>query len=152
MDCIRELVQLLRESTAVSQIEYRVGFGWLTVRLVKAQPRTKSRQGEATSVLPVTTVPAASRDPIVRIFSETVGRFSRKPKSGGQLVAIGAPVTPETILGYIDMGLRIEIPAGVSGVLRECSVVEGQGVEYGQQLFIILASPPPGPSKDRVVL
>ncbi len=74
---------------------------------------------------------------LIEIKSPTVGTFYAQEKEGAApYVTIGLRVTPTTIIGLIEaMKVFNEIFAGVSGVVKEIVVKNGEAVEYNQVLF-----------------
>lgn len=73
------------------------------------------------------------------LTSPMVGTFYRAPSPEAEpYVKEGDVVNPDTILCIIEaMKVMNEIPAGVSGVVREILVKNGQSVEFGQPIFRI---------------
>lgn len=88
---------------------------------------------------PTPAAPAEQKTPtnLIEIKSPTVGTFyaQEKPESP-PFVSVGTRVNPTTVIGLIEaMKVFNEIFAGVSGVVREVLVKNGQSVEYNQVLF-----------------
>ena len=73
------------------------------------------------------------------VTSPMVGSFYRAPSPEAEpYVTEGDVVQPDTILCIIEaMKVMNEIPAGLSGVVREILVKNGESVEFGQPLFRI---------------
>lgn len=86
---------------------------------------------------PVPTPAPASSSNLVEIKSPTVGTFYAQEKEGAApYVTVGSRVTPTTIIGLIEaMKVFNEISAGVSGVIKEIVIKNGESVEYNQVLF-----------------
>lgn len=89
-----------------------------------------------------TPAPAASPPPPaapagLEIKSEMVGTFYSKPKPDKpDYVSVGSKVTPNTVVCTIEaMKIFNEVPAGVSGTIREVCVKNGEFVEFGTVLF-----------------
>lgn len=73
----------------------------------------------------------------LEIKSEMVGTFYSKPKPDKpDYVSVGAKLQPNTVVGQIEaMKIFNEVPAGVSGTVREVCVKNGEFVEFGTVLF-----------------
>jgi acetyl-CoA carboxylase biotin carboxyl carrier protein len=71
------------------------------------------------------------------VTSPMVGSFYRAPSPEAEpYVREGDVVGPDTILCIIEaMKVMNEIPAGISGIVREILVKNGESVEFGQPLF-----------------
>jgi acetyl-CoA carboxylase biotin carboxyl carrier protein len=82
---------------------------------------------------PVPAAPSNLRD----VASPMVGTFYRAASPEAEpFVKEGDIVDAETVLCIIEaMKVMNEIPAGISGVVREILVKNGESVEYGQPLF-----------------
>ena len=76
---------------------------------------------------------------VKEVTSPMVGSFYRAPSPEAEpYVKEGDMVQPDTILCIIEaMKVMNEIPAGLSGVVREILVKNGESVEFGQPLFRI---------------
>jgi acetyl-CoA carboxylase biotin carboxyl carrier protein len=83
------------------------------------------------------TTPATPASNLIEIKSEGVGTFYAQDKPGSApYVTIGSRVTPTTIVGKIDaMKVFTEIPAGISGVIREIVVKDGEFIDFNTVLF-----------------
>jgi len=92
----------------------------------------------------VTAAPAAAAAPekieghIVK--SPMVGTFYRSPSPGAKVfVEVGDKVSPGDTLCIIEaMKLLNEIEADQGGTVKEAYVENGQPVEYGEPLFLIV--------------
>ena len=92
----------------------------------------------------VTAAPAAAATPekieghIVK--SPMVGTFYRSPSPGAKVfVEVGDKVSPGDTLCIIEaMKLLNEIEADQGGTVKEAYVENGQPVEYGEPLFLIV--------------
>ena len=75
------------------------------------------------------------------ITSPMVGTFYRASSPEAEpFVTEGDSLKPDTVLCIIEaMKVMNEIPAGVTGVIREILVKNGESVEFGQPLFRIEA-------------
>ena len=71
------------------------------------------------------------------VTSEMLGTFYHASKPGADpLVSIGTNVTPDTVIGIIEvMKLMTSVPAGISGTVVEIVAPDGELVEYGQVLI-----------------
>ncbi len=81
--------------------------------------------------------PEAPRPNQMEVTSPMVGTFYRAPSPEAEpYVREGDPVAVDTTLCIIEaMKVMNEIPAGVSGIVREILVKNGESVEFGQPLF-----------------
>ena len=81
------------------------------------------------------TAPAAPAG--LEIKSEMVGTFYSKPKPDKpDYVSVGSKLTANTVVCTIEaMKIFNEVPAGVSGTVREVCVKNGEFVEFGTVLF-----------------
>ena len=95
---------------------------------------------------PVAAAPASSGgdapaadDNSVYILSEAVGTFYAKPKPDKpSFVNVGDQVNEDTIVCLIEaMKLFNEVPAGMSGTIKEVLVKDGDPVDHGMKLFRI---------------
>ncbi len=126
---VSEIVAALCASRSVTELTVRTGPDRLTVR------RALAIAGEPASVLPTEPVPPAVtthaiRSPLVGVFHHLAGKH--------EPVAAGAPVQEGQALGAIEsIGMLYEVAASEAGTVNEVLVVEGQPVEYGQDLFLI---------------
>ncbi len=78
---------------------------------------------------------ADAEENIVAVRSPLVGTF----RHAKQPVVLGAIVQAGQVLGIIEaMKLPNEVPAPMSGKVVEVLVEEGQFVEYGQELYVLL--------------
>jgi acetyl-CoA carboxylase biotin carboxyl carrier protein len=80
-------------------------------------------------------MPAPSNEPVIE--SPMVGTFYSSPAPDAPpFVSVGSAVRPETTVCVIEaMKVFTDIPAGLSGVVTEVLVKNGQPVEFGQALF-----------------
>lgn len=143
---LRQLVRLMREND-LSEIEFRAADrSHLRLRrgiagpAAAAPPAAASSTREASSVEtppPVVEPKPAEASRLVEIKSPIVGTYySASSPDVEPFVKVGSPVTPETIVCIVEaMKVFNEIPAGLSGVVREILVENGAPVDYGQPLF-----------------
>ena len=73
----------------------------------------------------------------LEIKSEMVGTFYSRPKPDKpDYVSVGGKLTPATVVCTIEaMKIFNEVPAGLSGTVREVCVTNGAFVEFGTVLF-----------------
>jgi acetyl-CoA carboxylase biotin carboxyl carrier protein len=71
-----------------------------------------------------------------------LGTFYRAPKPGAaSFVEIGQAVVPETELCLVEvMKLFTTLRAGMTGIIRQILVSDGEMIETGQPLFVIEAN------------
>lgn len=147
---LKTLIDLVAES-GVSELE--ISEGEERVRIVNHRapspqatqvvipPQTQAVQPMMPAVAPIAPVVASVPDtPIGHVMrSPMVGTFyrSQNPESA-EFVRLGDTVKAGQTLCIIEaMKLLNEIEADVAGVIKEICVINGQGVEYDQPLFII---------------
>ena len=146
---LKTLIDLVAES-GVSELEVTEGED--RVRIVKnpapsaapAQQVYAAAPAQAPAAIPaaVPTAAAPIEAPVVTghaVKSPMVGTFYRSPTPGSEsFVKIGDSVKEGQTLCIIEaMKLLNEIEADKSGVIKEILCENGQGVEFGQALFII---------------
>jgi acetyl-CoA carboxylase biotin carboxyl carrier protein len=147
---LKTLIDLVAES-GVSELEVTEGED--KVRIVKnpapiAAP-TQQVYAAAPAAAPASSAPAAAAAPAAEaapaeptghaVKSPMVGTFYRSPTPGADsFVKIGDTVKEGQTLCIIEaMKLLNEIESDKSGVVKEILCENGQGVEFGQALFII---------------
>jgi acetyl-CoA carboxylase biotin carboxyl carrier protein len=147
---LKTLIDLVAES-GVSELEVTEGED--KVRIVKnpapiAAP-VQQVYAAAPAAAPASSAPAATAAPAAEVTpteptghavkSPMVGTFYRSPTPGADsFVKIGDTVKEGQTLCIIEaMKLLNEIESDKSGVVKEILCENGQGVEFGQALFII---------------
>lgn len=147
---LKTLIDLVAES-GVSELEVTEGED--KVRIVKnpapiAAP-VQQVYAAAPAAAPASSAPAAAVAPAAEVTpaeptghavkSPMVGTFYRSPTPGADsFVKIGDTVKEGQTLCIIEaMKLLNEIESDKSGVVKEILCENGQGVEFGQALFII---------------
>jgi len=147
---LKTLIDLVAES-GVSELEVTEGED--KVRIVKnpapiAAP-VQQVYAAAPAAAPASSAPAATAAPAAEaapaeptghaVKSPMVGTFYRSPTPGADsFVKIGDTVKEGQTLCIIEaMKLLNEIESDKSGVVKEILCENGQGVEFGQALFII---------------
>lgn len=147
---LKTLIDLVAES-GVSELEVTEGED--KVRIVKnpAPIAAPAQQvyAAAPAAAPAPTAPTAAAAPAAEaapaeptghaVKSPMVGTFYRSPTPGADsFVKIGDTVKEGQTLCIIEaMKLLNEIESDKSGVVKEILCENGQGVEFGQALFII---------------
>lgn len=146
---LKTLIDLVAES-GISELEVTEGEG--KVRIVKNTAPVMAAPTFAQPVYGPAAIPAspaapqapANIEPVAelaghRVKSPMVGTFYRSPSPGAApFINVGDTVKEGQTLCIIEaMKLLNEIEADKSGVVKEVLVENGQGVEYGQPLFII---------------
>lgn len=144
---IKQLVRLMREND-LSEIDIRVEASRLRLRRgaenavytsvtpapipMQAPVAAESKPAEAAA-----SKPAADTSSLLTITSPIVGTFYRSPSpEADSFVSVGSKVSDDTIVCIIEaMKVFNEIPAKVSGTIREVLLENGAPVEYGQPLF-----------------
>lgn len=150
---LKTLIDLISESN-VHELEITEAEG--TVRIVKGPPVSTAPQVQyvsapqpqqtiqvastAPAAAPVAAVaPAPAEDAGHKVTSPMVGTFYRSSSPGSKpFVEVGDSVNAGDTLCIIEaMKILNEIEADKSGVVKKVCCDNGQGVEYGQALFII---------------
>ena len=146
---LKTLIDLVAES-GVSELEVTEGED--KVRIVKNPAPIAAPAQQVYAAAPAATpaaAPAASTAPTAEeapaeptghaVKSPMVGTFYRSPTPGADsFVKIGDTVKEGQTLCIIEaMKLLNEIESDKSGVVKEILCENGQGVEFGQALFII---------------
>lgn len=144
---LKTLIDLVAES-GIAELEVTEGED--KVRIVKsgaqapvaaaAVPLPQSSPAPAQAGTPVAAAPAAEEALGHPVKSPMVGTFYRGPGPGAKpFVEVGQAVKPGDTLCIIEaMKLLNEIEAELAGTIKEILVENGQAVEYGQVLFVIL--------------
>ena len=149
---LKTLIDLISESN-VHELEITEAEG--TVRIVKgpapgtqqvqyvsAPPQQQTMQvaANAPAAAPVAAAPAAAvEDAGHKVASPMVGTFYRSSSPGAKsFVEVGDSVQAGDTLCIIEaMKILNEIESDKTGVVKKICCDNGQGVEYGQALFII---------------
>ncbi len=143
---IRELIQLIEESSAVEEFEMeRAG---VRIRIRKTLPASAASSGNERLSEPVATETHMTTSPAPPVqTAETnlifeapiVGTFYVTPKPDAEpFVKIGDQVGKGTVLCIIEaMKIFNQIESDVDGEIIKILVENGQPVEYGQPLFEI---------------
>ena len=149
---LKTLIDLISESN-VHELEITEAEG--TVRIVKgpapgtqqvqyvsAPPQQQPMQvaANAPAAAPVAAAPAAAvEDAGHKVASPMVGTFYRSSSPGAKsFVEVGDSVQAGDTLCIIEaMKILNEIESDKTGVVKKICCDNGQGVEYGQALFII---------------
>lgn len=136
---LRELIELMQEHE-LNEVD-----------LKQAEQRIRLRRGPdgvpavAAYAPPAAAAPptpaAAAAQPVadnsVFILSEAVGTFYARPKPDKPaFVSVGDRVSEDTIVCLIEaMKLFNEVPAGLSGTIKEVLVKDGDPIDHGMKLF-----------------
>ena len=140
---IRYLVRLMGNhdlseiSLAEGDMRIRIRRG---PRVVQTAPPVASHAAPAAPAAPATVLtPAAekSASKLIDIKSPTVGTFySQRDPGSPPFVTVGSRVNPATVVCLIEaMKVYNDIPAEVSGVIREVCVTNKESVEFNTVLF-----------------
>ena len=145
LDSIREIAQLLRESEmgeiCLETTDENAPSARLCLRRATASapaaapvyaPIAVAQPSTPASAIEAEETPDGPKKVQVNSLSVGVFRVAKVP------VNIGELVKAKQVLGNVE-SLRVpnEIAAPVAGRILEISTSEGQGVEYGQTLFVI---------------
>jgi biotin carboxyl carrier protein len=131
---IKEFLKSIRE-TDIEEMEYRSGSDSLYFK--------KSETGcTGFPVMPVKVVEnkqMQEKDFMVSIKSTMVGTFSNKPSSDeNPFVKEGDSIAVDQKIGQIEaMKVVKDVKSKVKGKIIKVLVLNGQPVEYGQELFLV---------------
>ena len=134
---IRNLVRLMGTHD-LSEISLAEGDQRIRIRrgprVVKTAAPTASYAAPATAPTPAAEQPASK---LIDIKSPTVGTFySQRDPGSPPFVSVGSRVNPATVVCLIEaMKVYNDIPAEVSGVIREVCVNNKESVEFNTVLF-----------------
>ena len=141
---IRELIQIIEESSAVEEFELeRAG---VRIRIRKTQSASEASSGNTTPAKPapadLTTSPSPTVDKADTHFifeAPIVGTFYITPKPDAEpFVKIGDPVGKGKVLCIIEaMKVFNEIQAEEGGIVEDIFAEDGEAVEFDQPLFRI---------------
>ncbi|HEY7760786.1 MAG TPA: acetyl-CoA carboxylase biotin carboxyl carrier protein [Burkholderiales bacterium] len=147
---LKKLIDLVQES-GIAELEVTEGEEKVRISRVgqTAQASVPVAGGAAATVAPAAAqpVPAAAAAPAAEekveghiVKSPMVGTFYRSPSPGAKaFVEVGDTVAPGDTLCIIEaMKLLNEIEADQGGTVKEVYVENGQPVEYGEPLFLIV--------------
>ena len=150
---IHQLVRLMKkyDLTAIDLIDSET-----KIRLRRRGPETgavvyqapapvmssATAQPPGSAISTPTSTPAAPPSNEQIIESPMVGTFYSSPSPDAPpYVAIGATIRADSTICVIEaMKVFTDIPAGISGILTETLVKNGQSVEFGQPLFRVRTS------------
>jgi acetyl-CoA carboxylase biotin carboxyl carrier protein len=143
---LKKLIDLVQES-GIAELEITEGEEKVRISRVgqTAQPTIMAMPQAAAAPVAATlaAAPAAEPAPPVEghvVKSPMVGTFYRAASPGAKtFVEVGDSVNPGDTLCIIEaMKLLNEIEADQGGVVKEVYVENGQPVEYGEPLFLIV--------------
>jgi acetyl-CoA carboxylase biotin carboxyl carrier protein len=145
---LKKLIDLVQES-GIAELEItegeekvrilRISHGGTTMVAMPQAAASLLPAPAATAAPPATAaVPEKVEGHIVK--SPMVGTFYRSPSPGAKVfVEVGDKVSPGDTLCIIEaMKLLNEIEADQGGTIKEAYVENGQPVEYGEPLFLIV--------------
>ena len=142
---LKKLIDLVEES-GVAELELTEGEE--KIRIVKGGAPTRghayvtpgSLQPSAAASASVAPVPAAVAPQGHAVTSPMVGTFYRCPTPGAKpFVDVGDTVKKGQTICIIEaMKLMNEIEADADGVIKEVLVENGEPVEYGEPLFVLV--------------
>ena len=147
---IKELKELLELMKSNDLAEVELEEEGQKIRLRKTEPHISAApvaiQGGIPAALPTGNVPEAGteepvevEDDLHKVDSPLVGTFYRSPSPEAEsFVSEGDRVDEDTVLCIVEaMKGMNEVTAGVSGIVREALVENGDPVEFGEPLFKI---------------
>lgn len=141
---LRELIELMQEhelsEVDLKQAEQRIRLrrGPDGVPVTYSAPAHVAPPATAAAAAGGASAPEAD-DNSLYILSEAVGTFYSRPKPDKPtFVKVGDQVNEDTIVCLIEaMKLFNEVPAGVSGTVKEILVKDGDPIDHGMKLFRI---------------
>jgi acetyl-CoA carboxylase biotin carboxyl carrier protein len=146
---LKKLIDLVQES-GIAELEITEGEEKVRISRINYGPQATLAMPHMAAPAPAPTaaaVPAAAAVAAAPekveghiVKSPMVGTFYRAPSPGAKVfVDIGDRVSPGDTLCIIEaMKLLNEIEADQGGVVKEAYVENGQPVEYGEPLFLIV--------------
>jgi acetyl-CoA carboxylase biotin carboxyl carrier protein len=147
---LKKLIDLVQES-GIAELEITEGEEKVRISRINHGPQTvlAMPSGAMQAPAPVLAAPAAAAAAIPPVpekveghivKSPMVGTFYRAPSPGAKaFVDIGDRVSPGDTLCIIEaMKLLNEIEADQGGAIKEIYVENGQPVEYGEPLFLVV--------------
>ena len=147
---LKKLIDLVQES-GIAELEITEGEEKVRISRINHGPQTvlAMPSGAMQAPAPVLAAPAAAAaatPPVPEkveghiVKSPMVGTFYRAPSPGAKaFVDIGDRVSPGDTLCIIEaMKLLNEIEADQGGAIKEIYVENGQPVEYGEPLFLVV--------------
>jgi len=146
---LKKLIDLVQES-GIAELEISEGEEKVRISRVNQGAQAMLAMPPATHMTMPATAPAAAPAAAAAavpekveghiVKSPMVGTFYRAPSPGAKaFVDIGDRVSPGDTLCIIEaMKLLNEIEADQGGVVKEAYVENGQPVEYGEPLFLIV--------------
>jgi len=143
IDRLRELIALMQEhelnEVDLKQAEQRIRLrrGPEGVPMAYSAPAAAAPMAAASAPAASGGDAPAADDNSVYILSEAVGTFYARPKPDKPtFVKVGDQVNEDTIVCLIEaMKLFNEVPAGMSGTIKEVLVKDGDPVDHGMKLF-----------------
>jgi len=148
---LKKLIDLVQES-GIAELEITEGEEKVRISRINHGPQTVLAMPSGAHLTmpapaPAAAAPAAALAPVAAdkveghiVKSPMVGTFYRAPSPGAKVfVDIGDRVSPGDTLCIIEaMKLLNEIEADQGGAVKEIYVENGQPVEYGEPLFLIV--------------
>jgi acetyl-CoA carboxylase biotin carboxyl carrier protein len=151
---LKKLIDLVQES-GIAELEVTEGEEKVRIsRVGQTGQAVVAMPSAAALAMPVASAPAAAAAAAAPaaapapeakveghvVKSPMVGTFYRAPSPGAKpFVEVGDTVAPGSTLCIVEaMKLLNEIEADHGGTIKECYVENGQPVEYGEPLFLIV--------------
>jgi acetyl-CoA carboxylase biotin carboxyl carrier protein len=137
LERIRELIAVMRES-GVSELSVELPEFKVSLRREAGAGDLPDAFGPGLIVAANPAAPHAGHVPtLLPVMAPMVGIF-RAATEQGRKVAVGDSVAAGQVIGAIEaMKVPNDIPAPVSGIVREVLASDGAPVEYGQPLMLI---------------
>ncbi len=135
---LKSLIQLLK-GTEVSEVE--IEKDGIRIRLKRETASISIRESTNSETKEITvTEEAPKEEEGVLVRSPIVGTFYRAPAPDAEpFVEVGSEVKKGQVLCIIEaMKLMNEIESEVDGIVKEIYPDNGQPVEYGEPLFLII--------------
>ena len=132
-------IEIDGEEILLSNDSRRNAVGSAPAAATAAAPVAQSSAAASASAVAAAPAASARGASWVAIKAANLGTFYRASSpEAAPYVAVGASVTPESEVCMIEvMKLFTTIRAGLSGIVREICIDDGQMVEYGQDLMWI---------------
>jgi acetyl-CoA carboxylase biotin carboxyl carrier protein len=138
---IRELIQLMTEHD-ITEISIKNGDAEIELKRFGTHTVVQTAAIPAAAPAPAPAPPPAAADHdagLVQVLSPMVGTFYAAPDPNSPPYAtIGSQIVEETVVCIVEaMKVFNEIKAEVRGTVEKVLVSNGEGVDFGQPLFLV---------------
>jgi acetyl-CoA carboxylase biotin carboxyl carrier protein len=139
---LKTLIELV-EASGIAELEITEGEEKVRISRMGSAGQVAYSPAPVQAAMPLASAPAAPVAPVIQghvVKSPMVGTFYRSSSPGASpFVEVGQTVKEGQTLCIIEaMKLLNEIESDKAGVVKEILVENGQPVEYGQPLYVIV--------------